>query len=273
MVDAAVTQRVVTLAADASWLLPIAGLTLIGFSEKGAPLLPLSNSSLVSVAVATAVPGLALGVASFLGSAGAARRRAIAGAAVSAVVLLVTGMGSVCGAVSGQRAQRELRVAIEAAVHDFPGWNGGTVVDGASLSAIEVDAHSELAKILLRPYDLDFRIVLLSVDNRRGNREVVLDRGDASARHEGGIVTPVVTRDEQLAHAVQTQDPVVEAQLEPVRVPAGERFDGALAFFAPTTSFRDVRSIDVRVDGSMQPLRGQYFTLDEKRTIDQARRN
>jgi hypothetical protein len=275
MVDAAVPQRVVALAAGASWLLPLTGLALVGFSEHGAALLPLSNGSLVLVALATAVPGLAIGVAAWLASTEHERdrRRAIAGVVMSVAVLVVGGVGSVSGAMSGERAQRELRQAADAAARDFPGWNGGAMLDGANVYALEVDARSELATLLLKPYDQPFRVVLFGVDNRAGNREVVLDLQGVRAHREGGDVAEAAASVDRLAHADHALDSVVLAQLEPVHVAPGERFDGAQALFAASMSFEDVRSIEIRVDGSVRTLPGRYFTLAEKRAIDQARRN
>lgn len=277
MVDAAVTQRVVALASRASWLLPVAGLTVVGLSEKGGALLPLPGGTLVAIAVASAVPGLALGAAAWLGSAagGVSRRSAMVGVAISAAVLLVTGVGAVAGALSGRRARAELAAATDSAVRDYPGWNGGTTVEGASVYAIELDARSDLATMLLRPYDQPFRVVLIGVDNRAGRRDVVLDVEGAYAVGGGERgatrVVPSLTRAERLAHATPDQERVVQDQLAPVRVPAGTQSDVAFTLFAPSTSLQDVSAMNVRVDGEMRVLHGRYFTLEDKRAIDRAR--
>jgi hypothetical protein len=281
MVDAAVTQRfrdaVVAIASRGSWLLPLAGLTVVGLSDSGGALRALTSDARIAIAVVSAVPGLALGAGAWLGSVAgdASRRSAIVGAAVSAAVLLVAGVGTISGAISGERARTELAAAADSAVRDYPGWNGGTLIDGASVYAIEVDARSDLARILLRPYDQPLRVVLLGVDNRAGHREVVLDVEGARAVRGGAIgapqMVPSLTRAERLAHANPDQERVVQDQLAPVTIPAGTQSDVAFALFAPSTSFQDVSAIEVRVNGEMATLHGQYFTLERKRAIDHAR--
>jgi hypothetical protein len=54
-------------------------------------------------------------------------------------------------------------------------------------------------------------------------------------------------------------------------VEKGSRRDGILALFPENTSFEDVVSVTVRVDGANVVVPGRYFTLAEKRAIDRAR--
>jgi hypothetical protein len=256
-----------------SWLMPLGSLGLVGLSEKASALVPFSSRTLVEIATAASVAGLALGggsLATRFVQAGGPPQRAILGMALSAMVLAVVGVATVSGAASGRNAERALRAAAQAAVHDFPSWNGGALVDGCRISAFEVDTNADLAGLLLRPYRRAFRIVMLGADNRSGTREILLDVEGARLRRAGGTATPSVPRSEVLANAMDGQSGAVLTPMGPVRVPAGERAEGIQILFPPSEDMRGVDSIEIHVDGTLRFLRGRYFTLEEKRAMDAA---
>jgi hypothetical protein len=136
------------------------------------------------------------------------------------------------------------------ALRDTPGWNGGAPLDGGSVSASEIDPSSELATLLAKSHGGPYHFVVFGLDNRAGRRDVVLDVGTARALHEGGAITTTTA-----------PSPVI-------RVPAGDGTDGAIAVFPAEESFRDVRWIEIRVDGAPRRLVGRFFTRAEKRAFD-----
>jgi hypothetical protein len=270
-------RRAIAFAAAASWLFPIAALTLVGLSERASGLGSSADSFLVTLSVAAAVPGIALGVGAWLGSAGqvAIRRRAIAGTAAGSAVLVLAGMGTIAGAVAARRSAREMQRATEAAVHDFGGWNGGADVDGANVYAIEVDARADLASLVLQPYDRAYRVMLLGIDNGAGQRPVQVDLATVAAVRGAarGLVTidACVPRAERLEHTRDEGRAAVEAQDTVVTVAPGTRLDAAAAFFPPGERFEDVSALNVGIDGTIRTLPGRYFSIEEKRAIDAAR--
>jgi hypothetical protein len=254
-------KPLVRAAAALSWLLPGGTLVLFGIAEKAGSILPLARVPahvLTGACFAIAALGITLAGCALRAKSGdrVTRRRAILGMAASAVVLGVVAVASISGAVMGRHTQADLKRMTDLALNDAPGWNGGAALDGASVFAFEIDAASDLAKLLARAYDRPYRIVLFGVDNRAGGRDVLLDLGSARLHHTGGAVT-------MTAAAVPP---------ESVRVATGERIDGARAPFAPSDSLRDVDWIEIRFDGVERRLPGRYFTREEKRAIEDASR-
>jgi hypothetical protein len=249
---------------------------MTGFSERGGSLLPFAGATLVTIAAAMALGGLAAGVAALV--SGAARaggpmgRRAVLGMGASVVVFVVIGAGAWSGAASGGRTEVDIKRETDAAMREFPGWNGARALDGMRVRAFEVAGESPLARRLLRPYDASFRVVLFTADNRGGSREAAIDVGDARLVSGAGVIASAVPRPEVDAHVV---DPASEAPLglqSAVRVPPGERFDGVRALFPAGVSLSEARAIEVLIDGARVEIPGRYFTLDEKRSIEASRR-
>jgi hypothetical protein len=249
----------IRVAVALSWSLPLAALIALGLSDRIEWLVPvgrLSPYTTAKIASAIAAVGLVAGLAAVRARGELERgavRRAIAGTAASGAMVVVVIVATASGAASGRQTQIELERASKAALSDAPGWNGGADIDGANVFAFEIDPSTELAEILRRPYDTPYRVVLFGVDNRAGVREVVADFSGARLGHASGAVTSAVL------------------PVEAVHVSAGERFEGAPAFFAPDESWRDVRWIEIHVDDAVRRLQGRYFTLEEKRAIDAAR--
>ena len=273
--DLVIPDAVVEALAGASWLLPTSALLLLGFSERGGAILERTaiGSSLLGVlALVAAGAGLVLGVfAWLLGRRAVAhpprRRRALLGIFTSGCALTVVAIASVSGARSGE----SLRRVTDRALHDSPGWNGGLAIDGALVLAMEVGAGSELAWRLLGPYDRPYRVMLLAVDNTRGQHEVVLSREGAVLRSNGGEPIRALAPADLLARATDSQRAVVEEEVAPVHVPVGDRIDGVKLLFEATASFRDAHALDLRIDDAMRTIPGRYFTLEEKRAIDRER--
>jgi hypothetical protein len=252
-------------------------MTLVGLSERFEGALRVSRESLVAVTEVASVLGLAFGVAGIRGtsgnaSAGAVRRRAILGTAGSALILLVTQLGAIAGAVSGRRAEAELDAAITTATHGYPGWNGGArLADGATLYAVEIDNASAFAQMALKQYRRPYRMLFVGADNRRGARELTLELTGARTVQSDGAVGNAVL------HA-ETREPeegsVAPRLVQPstLRVPRGETYEGALVLFPPDQSFRDVQWLKVRINGKPDRIPGRFFTLEEKRAIDATRR-
>jgi hypothetical protein len=253
----------------------LTGLGVVGLSDKGRSLLPLSDGVLVATAFATAVAGLVAAAVAWVSGAtrvpGGARRGVILGAGASAVVLCLIAAGSLSGAASGAQAA-DLDRETAAAMRDYPGWNGAGPLGGATVTASEVDPASPLGRRLLRPYDAAFRLVLFSIDNRAGSRDVVVDVENARLlAGEGRSVTAVAPGD-LARHVVDRSAADTIARRSAVSVPRGQRFDGVQAIFPAEASLRDVRGIEVSVDGAARTVPGRYFTLDDKRAIDASRR-
>src|SRR5437879_1326082 len=57
------------VAAKAAWLLPLAGLAVVGFAEKGRALLPVSDTTLIVLAGSMAALGLVASLAALVASA------------------------------------------------------------------------------------------------------------------------------------------------------------------------------------------------------------
>ena len=270
-----IPDAVVEAVAGASWLLPTSALLLLGFSEQGGALLEraaIGPSLLGVLALIAAGAGLVLGVFAWLVTRRAVahppeRRRALLGIFTSGCALTVVAIASISGARSGE----SLRRATDLALHDSPGWNGGVAIDGALVLAMEVGAGSELGRRLLEPYDRSYRIMLLGVDNTRGQHEIVLSREGAVLRGNGGEPIRALAPSDLLARAADSQRAVVAAELAPVHVPVGDRMDGAKLLFEVTASFRDARAVELRIDDAMRSIPGRYFTLEEKRAIDRER--
>jgi hypothetical protein len=179
------------------------------------------------------------------------------------------GVASVVGALSGREAAVELERATRSALRDSPGWNGFGRIDGMLLSASEVDEGTELAKILLRPFAVPYRIVLVSIDNSAGAHEVTIDLEQVTL-HAPNREQHALSRAE-LAPATGTDRSRVDALPKVLRVRAGERTDGTPVFLPRAASFRDALAITVRADRSDHAIQGRYFTLAEKRAIDTMR--
>jgi hypothetical protein len=259
-------------AAAASWLLPLAGLGLLGLSDKGRALLPFSDGVLIAVAAAAALAGLiAAGVALLGGlprAPGVARRRVLLGASASVAVLVVIAAGIAFGA-----AARAVDIDQETAVslRDYAGWNGAGGAGGTMVFASEVDPASSFGRRLVRPYDSAFRPVLFSIDNRAGARDVALDVVGARLLAPGGRSVSAVAPADLATHLVDLSAALTLGRRSTVTVPRGQRVDGVQALFPAEASLRDVQAIEVRLDGVPHALPGRYFTLDDKRAIDARR--
>ena len=269
-------DRVLRAAILLAWGLPFVAMTIIGFSQQGEAILRVSRESLVTLAEVTAVFGLAFGVAGLRGTAGnpgsgSLRRRALLGTAGSVVILLVTQVGGIAGALSGKRAEAELAAALAAATHEHPGWNGGArLQNGATLYAVEIDNGSAFAKMALAQYRRPYRIVLFGVDNRDGTSALVLDLGGARAIQEGGpgeraVLHPETREPEEGSILPRLMRPTT------LRVARGESYEDVLVLFPPEQSFREVRWIEVQINGAPSLIRGRFFTREEKRAIDAKR--
>jgi hypothetical protein len=263
------------MAAHASWLAPTVVLLVLGTTAPGGllprPVLP--ASAVIPVTTAAAAIGLVLGTFAALASkwhedALLERRHALLGLGLSAVLLVMIGVASVAGAVSGREATDELERATRTALRDSPSWNGGGRVDGAFVSASEVDDGTELAKLLLRPFGVRYRLLLVSVDNAVNPRDVTVDLEHVTLHASNREIHPVPRAELALSTSIDRPD---EALPRALSVRAGEHTDGARVFLPSATSFHDVLSITLRVDGSEHTLRGRYFTLAEKRAIDAKR--
>jgi hypothetical protein len=244
----------VRAAAGVSWFLPFGALLLVGLSEKADAIVRLSRlpgQALVATAVTIAASGLGAGAIAIVAARrdGITRRRAILGAITSASLLVVASVAFAAGAAS----DRDLKRAAKDAMANAPGWNGGARVGDAVVSAFEVDASSELARLLTASFDRPYRVVLFSVDNRAAGAPILVELAGARVHHGAGA--PVTTA----------------AASDPVRVDGGERVDGAMGLFEPDADFRDVDWIAIRIDGSAARVPGRYFTTEEKRRIDALR--
>src|ERR1043165_1040458 len=133
-----VSRGVLATAARASWLAPTAVLLVVGVTTPGGvlpePVIP--ASAVIPVTTAAAVVGLLIGTfaapaSAWYEGAGLERRHALLGIGLSAAVLVMTGIASVVGALSGREAAEELERATRAALRDSASWNGGGRVDGA----------------------------------------------------------------------------------------------------------------------------------------------
>jgi hypothetical protein len=239
-----------------SWALAACALVAATALEKAGvmPAALVPPPVFVGVELALGVLGAALGVLALRAGGDARERRtALFGTAASVVVIAIVVSASLAGAASNRQTAAALRRATEDALHDRPGWNGGALLDGLSLDALEVDPESDLATILARGYDRPCRFFLLGADNRAGTHDAVIDAGGA------------------LAHRVRAGPSVNTNSAEPIRVPAHGRLDAVPLLFPPEPSFRDVDWIEIRVDGVSRRLAGRYFTVAEKHAIDGAR--
>jgi hypothetical protein len=276
MASAPVSRAVVATAARASWLGPTAVLLVIGITAPGRPLREplLPASAVIQVATAAAAVGLVMGTfAAFASSwyegARLERRHAVLGIGLDVGLLVMIGIASVVGALSGREVAEELERATRAALRDSPNWNGAGRIGGAIVSVSEVDDETELAKILLRPFGVPYRVLLVSVDNTAGPRDLTIDLEHVTLDAPSGTVRAL--RRAELASAASIDGPVLEDLPPVLRVPAGSRADGARVFLPRGTSFRDVLAITVRADGSDHVIQGRHFTLAEKRAIDAKR--
>jgi len=263
--------RFVAFAASSSWLLPLTALLLLGFSERGRGLLDLAPERLVLLSELSAVLGLALGVGAILGIRdGAPRetsfRRAVLGTGASVLVLLVAESASITGAVSAH----ELRDALDHATRELSGWNGNARVEGATLFAVEIDPTSRAARILLPRFDRPFRIVMVGVDNVGGHGSITVDVEGARALRAGGAAVNALSPRELAASAARGSG--TDPGPSTLTVPGGGSLDHIMVLYPPESSLRDVRWIELRVNGTVRRIAGRYFTADEKRAIDERRR-
>ncbi len=258
-------ERVTPYLANLSWLLPVAALFLVGLSDRAAASLAVPPELLILAAEIAAVLGAALGMTALLLIAraplrGASLRRAAIGTGVSVAILVLTQLASLTGVLSARASEAELHAAVTRAVHDFPGWNGGVRVDGAEVFALEIDPRSGAGKLLLRGADRPGRLVLFGVDNVEGQIAIVLDVDGALALGSNGSTARGAASSTDVARARTTT------------VPPRARVEGVIAVFAPDVSFRDVTAVQVHVNGVALKIPGRYFTVEQKRAIDAARK-
>ncbi len=263
-------------AARASWLVPTAALVIVGGHESLPRTAVTSPPWLLAVAAASAVIGLVLGVTAL----GVARRKAelprsvranaLVGALASAFALVVVAAAGACGSAAMREAQGTLESATAVALRNAPGWSGGGALGATSIVASSLDRRSQASKVMTHPFDRKFRVMLLSVDNRSGDHEVVVDLESVRARVAGGALRSSLPREHLLAHLRSGEDPS-RLVVGTVRVPAGERFDRGQVFFDEDVTLRDAEAVELRVDGATLLVPGRYFTLAEKQAIDAAR--
>jgi hypothetical protein len=271
-----VSRAVVAAAARASWLVPALVLLVVGVTAPGglvaAPVLP--ASAVIPVTTAAAAIGLLIGT--FAAPASAwhedalpERRHALLGIGLSGTLLVTIGIASIIGALSGRQAAEELDRATRIALRDSPGWNGGGRIEETLVSASEVDAGTELAKILLRPFRTQYSVLLLGIDNSAGSHEVTLDLEHLTLQAPNRQIRALSRA--ELLHATDPAHAELEDLPKVVHVRAGERMDGVRVFLPQEALLRDVVAITLRVDGSDQTIRGRYFTAAEKRSMDAKR--
>ncbi|MCA1665269.1 MAG: hypothetical protein LC659_13570, partial [Myxococcales bacterium] len=158
------------LAAAAAWIVPTAGVAIIGVLDG----LALPATAMIAVVAASVGAGVA---AAIVAVAAGARRQAVAGFVVCFVIVVVAAMAYVAG-VGNDRDRGEARARLQkqgsAAGNEYPGWYG-VASSGVRLFALQLDAHSELAGRLAANFDRPISLLVVGVDNRAGNRDVELD--------------------------------------------------------------------------------------------------
>lgn len=261
-------------AARASWLVPTVVLVPIGIQERLPRSVVPSPPLMIAAAGAAALLGLLLGAMVLVVTRRTAelstelppavRTDALVGTVASAIVLVVVAVADVSGAATMREAQRTLESTTTAALHDAPGWNGGAALGTTVIEASSLDRRTQASKVMTHSFDGAFRVLLLFIDNRAGDHDVVVDLDSVRVRLAGGAVRPSLTRDELRAHLKSGEVP----PLGTIRVPAGKRFERAETFFAEDITFRDAEAVELRIDGAPVLLQGRYFTVPEKRAID-----
>lgn len=219
-------------------------------------------SAVVGVVLGAAVLGLTQRAASRVPSV---RAHALGGAVASALVLAVVGVADATGEAAMREAQRTLEDTTAKALRDTPGWNGGATLGNAAIVASTLDRRSQASKVITHPFDRPFRAMLLTVDNRAGDHDLVVDL-DRVRVSVGGAMKPSVPRAELRLHC--TKGDCSQVGVGSVRVPAGSRLERAAVFFGEEVNFKDVDSAEVQVDGAAVSLQGRYFTVAEKKAID-----
>jgi hypothetical protein len=254
--------------AHASWLLPCAGLAVLGLVDRLAP--PTRVAPPLALILGTVGAGATLAlIARARGSAGM-RREALLGLGANALVLVVMMTAVLAGQRARANAQEEagrLKLAASTALSDEAGWSG-TGGDGpVRLFAAQIDARNELARAVARSFNQPFTLVLVGVDNRAGTTDVTLDLSQVGIKLADGTVHAGLDRALLFAGA-RSRDREVQRHAAPYPVTRGTALSHAFAFLAPDEAMQDATELVVQLNGRPVVLRGRFVSAAEK----QARR-
>jgi hypothetical protein len=252
-----------------SWLVPCVALAALGLLERAGAQPP--AGLVLGLLLLAVVFGALIALVVRRRGDEPARQQALLGLGANAAVALILGLAALAGVRARSQTEAQMARIRQSVLEQMVagGWSGAIQVGNARFLAAEMN-RGELKEVLSRTFRQPFTLVLMAVDNRQGQHDMVLDLSHVKVLYNDGRQDPGIDRATIMASTERT-DEDVRKHAAPYRVAKGQRFENALAFLPPGTDLKNVAGLEIRVNGGAVMMPGRWLSAADKQAMKRGR--